>query len=119
MTVLSASSLEGNNVKNREGEDLGDIKDIMIDCSDNSIAYYVLSFGGFMNMGDKLFAVPAEAIKIDTENECCILNASKEQLENAEGFDKDNWPNFADQTFRDRINNHYGYGAENDIRRAA
>lgn len=107
MTVLSASTLNGNSVKNNRGDDLGNIKDIMIDASNNTVAYYVLSFGGFLNMGDKLFAIPAQSLTLDTVNKCYILNASKEQLENAKGFDKDNWPNFADQSFRDSLNKHY------------
>lgn len=107
MTVLSASTLNGDNVKNTQGDDLGNIKDIMIDASNNTVAYYVLSFGGFMNMGDKLFALPAQSLTLDTVNKCFILNATKEQLEKAKGFDKDNWPNFADKSFRDSLNSHY------------
>ena len=107
--VLSASTIEGNDVKNRQGEKLGTIKDIMICTTDNDVQYYVLSFGGFMGLGDKLFAIPPEAMECDTKNECFILNISKEQLEDAEGFDKDNWPNMSDPQFRDRIYGYYGY----------
>jgi sporulation protein YlmC with PRC-barrel domain len=107
--VLSASSLEGDKVKNTLGEDLGDIKDIMIDTETGQVQYYVLSFGGFLGMGDKLFAIPPQAISVDTEEKCVVLNVSKEQLENAPGFDKDNWPNMADASFRDQIYGHYGY----------
>lgn len=114
--VLSASSLDGDDVKNPQGEDLGSIKDIMIDTRDNSVAYYVLSFGGFMGMGDKYFALPPESITLDKENKCFILNADKERLKNAEGFDKDNWPNMADPSFRDSLYSYYGY---EEKRRAA
>lgn len=115
--VLSASSIEGDNVQNQAGEDLGTIKDIMICTKSNEVQYYVLSFGGILGMGDKLFAIPPEAMEVNTEKECFVLNISKEKLENAEGFDKDNWPNFADPSFRDNLYSYYGY--ETNQRRAA
>ena len=63
--VLSASTLIGNKVYNLEGEKLGDIKDVMLDVDLGRIAYAVLSFGGFLGMGDKLFAIPFEAFRVD------------------------------------------------------
>jgi sporulation protein YlmC with PRC-barrel domain len=106
--LLSAATLNGNDVKNAQGESLGHVKDIMLDTASNRIAYYVLSFGGWLEMGDKLFAIPPEAMKLDTENKCFILNIDKKNLKNAEGFDKDSWPNMADSTFRTNLYNHYG-----------
>ncbi len=108
-TLLSASSLNGNDVRNAAGEKLGGIKDIMIDTQKGEVAYYVLSFGGFMGLGNKLFAIPPQALELDTEEECCVLNIEKERFENAPGFDEDNWPNMADPKFRDSVYNHYGY----------
>ncbi|SDZ95490.1 PRC-barrel domain-containing protein [Microbulbifer marinus] len=107
-TVLSASSLEGDSVKNRQGEDLGTIKEIMLDTESHSIAYYVLSFGGIMGLGDDLFAIPPEAMRLDAKNKCFILSVDKEKLKKAEGFDKDNWPNMADPKFRSNIYSQYG-----------
>ncbi len=107
--VLSASSLTGDSVKNAQGDDLGDIKEIMIDTENGQVQYYVLSFGGFMGMGNKLFAIPPQAMDVDTENECMVLNLDKETLKNAPGFDDDNWPSMADETFRNKVYGYYGY----------
>ncbi|MBE1161544.1 PRC-barrel domain-containing protein [Dyella acidiphila] len=104
---LSASTLTGDSVKNLQGESLGDLKDIMIDTDNGTIVYGVLSFGGVLGMGEKLFAVPWEAIKIDGENRQLLLNVDKERLKNAPGFDKDNWPNFADTRFATQIREYY------------
>ena len=106
--LMSASTLNGNDVKNAQGENLGHVKDIMLDTANNHIAYYVLSFGGLLGMGDKLFAIPPEAMKLNTNDECFILNIDKDRLKNAEGFDKDQWPNMADATFRTNLYQHYG-----------
>ena len=107
--ILSTSTLSGNTVRNPEGKDLGDVKDFMIDLDTGNITYAVVSFGGFLGLGDKLFAVPFEALRVDTEQECFVWDIDKETLENAPGFDKDNWPRTHDRDFINRIYTHYGY----------
>jgi sporulation protein YlmC with PRC-barrel domain len=65
--VLSASTLEGDKVTNAEGENLGEVKELMIDLESGRVAYAVLEFGGFLGLGDKLFAVPWEAFDGGTQ----------------------------------------------------
>src|SRR6185312_1620190 len=84
--LMGADTLLGNDVYNADEEDLGDIKEIMLDTASGKIAYAVLSFGGILGLGEKLFAVPWSALTLDTENKRFILNVSKERLENAPGF---------------------------------
>jgi len=107
--VLSSSSLCKDHVKNAAGEDLGKIEDLMIDLYTGRIAYAVLSFGGFLKMGNKLFAIPWEALKLDTVKKEVILHIDKSRLEKATGFDKDNWPNMADPTFGSTLYRQYGF----------
>ncbi len=106
--TLSASSINGTSVRNTTHDDLGKIEDLMIDLSAGRVAYAVLSFGGFLGMGDKLFAVPFSALRCDGDREEFVLDATKEKLENAPGFDKDNWPDTADRTWGTEIHTHYG-----------
>ena len=106
--VLSAATIVGDKVLNTAGEQLGTIKDLMIDIDDGLIAYAVLSFGGFLGMGDKLFAIPWEALILDTENHAFILDVDKEVLKNAPGFDKDHWPDMADRSWGETVNQYYG-----------
>jgi len=106
--LMGADTLIGNDVYNYEEESIGDIKEIMLDVAGGSVAYAVLSFGSFMGMGEKLFAVPWSALKLDTENKRFLLNVSKERLKNAPGFDKDDWPDFADQTWENDVHTYYG-----------
>lgn len=105
--VLSSSSITADDIVSPSGEDLGSIKDLMIDMNDGRVRYAVVSFGGFLGVGDKLFAVPFEALDLDAENERFVLDVPKEKLENAPGFDQDDWPNFADPAFADSISSHY------------
>lgn len=105
--VLSSSTITGDNVRNPQGEDLGKIKDLMIDTSSGRIAYAVLSFGGFLGMGDKLFAVPFKALRLHPEEHSFELDVDKERLERAHGFDKDNWPDMADHSWQTEVHKVY------------
>lgn len=105
--IMSADTLEGDKVRNSADEDLGSIEHIMLDVPNGRVAYAVLSFGGFLGMGDKLFAVPWRALTLDTENKCFVLDASKERLEKAPGFDKDHWPSMADESWARGVHEYY------------
>src|SRR5215472_19258583 len=105
--VLSASTLTGDKVVNAAGEDLGKVDEIMIDIPIGRVGYAVLSFGGFLGMGDKLFAIPWEALTLDEREHQFVLNVSRKQLENAPGFDKDNWPDMADRTWGTEVHSFY------------
>jgi sporulation protein YlmC with PRC-barrel domain len=107
--VMSASTLAGDRVRNSAGDDLGKIEEIMIDVPTGRVAYAVLSFGGFLGMGSKLFAIPWEALTLDEREHEFILNVDKQRLENAPGFDKDSWPDMADPSFGKEIYGYYGY----------
>ena len=98
--LLSSSTITGDHVKNAKGEDLGKIEDLMIDTDNGNIQYAVLSYGGILGMGDKLFAVPFDRLKVDSAKKCMILDANKQCLKDAPGFDKDKWPDFADASFK-------------------
>jgi sporulation protein YlmC with PRC-barrel domain len=106
--VMGATTLTKDSVRNRAGEDLGHVKELMIDVPTGRVAYAVLSFGGFLNMGNKLFAVPWNALTLDEDEKNFILNIDKARLENAPGFDKDNWPDMTDQNWGEQIYQYYG-----------
>src|SRR3954471_17842244 len=89
---LTATSVIGDDVRNNLDENLGKIKDVMIDIQSGTIEYVVVEFGGFLGIGEKYFAVPFRALAIDTKREAFILGQTKEVLEKAPGFDKDHWP---------------------------
>lgn len=106
--LMGANTLINEDVVNAQGENLGDIKEIMLDMQTGKVAYAVLSFGGVFGIGEKLFAVPWTALTLDTINKSFVLNVTKEQLKNAPGFDKDDWPDMNDATWAGRINSFYG-----------
>lgn len=104
---LSSSTLSGTDVLNQSGENLGKIEDLMIDVATANVDYAVVSFGGFLGVGSKLFAVPLQAFTLNTKDHNLILNETRERLEAAPGFDKDNWPSHADDKWRNEVNSYY------------
>jgi len=112
--LMGADTLMGNDVYNNDNEDLGDIKEIMIDMASGKVAYAVLSFGGVLGMGDKLFAVPWAALKLDTANKRFTLAVPKAALSDAPGFDKDNWPAMSDKTWAAGVHKFYGTPYDQD-----
>ncbi|MBK8117004.1 MAG: PRC-barrel domain-containing protein [Candidatus Accumulibacter sp.] len=106
--LMGATTLVGDDVCNPHGEDVGEIKEIMLDMRSGEVAYAVLSFGGFLGMGEKLFAVPWRALQLDTENKRFVLNVDQDRLKNAPGFHKSNWPDMADQSWAREIHTYYG-----------
>ena len=107
--VPAKKSIIGSNVVNQQNEDLGKIEDLVIDTSAGRIAYAVLSFGGFLGLGDKYFAIPWEGFRFDISEKRAVLNVERRLLDNAPGFDKDNWPNMADTAWGGQVFSHYGY----------
>jgi sporulation protein YlmC with PRC-barrel domain len=108
---LTATKLIGDPVVSPKGEDLGKIEDLVIDPTNGRVDYAVLSFGGFLGMGDKLFAVPLEAMKLSPKEKGFVLDVDKERLKQAPGFDKKHWPAASDRAFGTKVYNYYGYEA--------
>ena len=104
---LTASTIKGEKVINKDGEHLGKIEDLMIDLENRRVVYAILSFGGFLGIGDKHFAIPLEALSHRPNERDFTLDVSKDVLEKAEGFDKDNIPSNREAIAS--IYTHYGY----------
>ncbi|MDF2530157.1 MAG: PRC-barrel [Gammaproteobacteria bacterium] len=106
-SLMTASQLIGQNVINSQDEDIGKIKELVIGLSSGKITYAVLSFGGFLGMGDKLFAVPFHLLKINPKKDFVILDIEKSKLENAPGFDKHHWPDLNEPKWAESIEKYY------------
>lgn len=105
MAAASTTKLMDYTVQNSQGENLGEIEDLMVDVTNEEVRYAVLSFGGFLDIGEKLFAIPVNALTIDHQNEVVLFDVDEETLQNAPGFDTNNWPDTAapewDAPYRD------------------
>jgi sporulation protein YlmC with PRC-barrel domain len=109
--ILTVSEIKNTTVQNAVGDKIGKIENIMMDCGTGEAAYVVLSVDtGFLNMGSKYFAIPWQAFAFDThQDDIVILNVEKEKLENAPGFEKDDWPTGPQHEFISEMYSYYGY----------
>lgn len=110
---IRASQLMGMNIQNGKGESVGEIKDIVLDAKSGRVQYAAVTYGGLLGVGNKLFAVPFNAFKVqrdpdDRDDYLMVLDVTQERLDGATGFDEDTWPNFGDKSFTSQLNKRYG-----------
>lgn len=109
--VHRSSDVVGLDVRNAQDENLGEIHDLVVNPETGEIEYAVLSFGGFMGMGDKLFALPWGVFqpvhKADGDQKYMLLSIDKERLKTSPGFPKDNWPDMSSPDWAKSIREFY------------
>ena len=109
------STLTGMPVYNRDGKHIGKIEELVVNLEKGKIEYAALSFGGFLGLGDKLFAVPFSklTLRYDETTPYFSLDVSKEALAKAPGFGKDAWPDVANANWARELEEYYGEATHN------
>lgn len=102
------SQLIGKDVRNPQGEKLGDIQDLIVDVNNEVIHYAILSFGGFLGVGDKLFAYPLGVFRHASDRDELVLDVDKERLRRAPGFARNRWPDWATPDYAKSVERHFG-----------
>jgi sporulation protein YlmC with PRC-barrel domain len=118
--AMRASKIIGANVENANGDDIGEIKDMMVDARNERVRYVVLSHGGVLGIGDKLFAYPMSMVETKgADSDKLVMNVNKEKLDKAPGFDRDKWPDFASNgKYSGQVDQYYGASARHDGEKA-
>ena len=98
--LYPADQLLSMQIKNNQGQTLGSLEDIVLEPGLNYVAYGVLSRGGVLGMGQNYFAIPWDVLQIGSDRQNLILNIPEQAFEQAQGFNKDRWPDRADQRWR-------------------
>jgi hypothetical protein len=107
--VIAAARVQGTAVTNPAHENLGSIRDVMLDKYDGAVRYAVLEFGGFLGLGAKLFALPWELLQYEEAEDAYVLNIPKDVLKAAPGFNSDDdWPDMGAVEFDTSLRRHYG-----------
>jgi sporulation protein YlmC with PRC-barrel domain len=101
------SKLIGIDVHSTAGEKLGDVKDVVVDSNSGKVHYAVMSFGGFLGVGDKLFAMPLSKVRL-TDKGNLVLDTTKERLRAAPAFDGGRWPDWSVGAYRSELDRAYG-----------
>ena len=109
--LISSEKVEGTSVENPQGENLGVIRDLMIDKISGEVAYAVLKYGSFLGMGGKLFALPWDVLEYDTQRSAYIIDLPEDQLRGAPSYPEDTQPNWSDPAWNRSVYNYYGADA--------
>lgn len=94
--IVKGSKIIGKSVQDREGAQLGEIKDLAIDEIGGEVRYVVLPFRGILRMSEKYFAIPWEALTLSHDRNHFVVGVTEDTLKQAPRFDNEEWPNFAD-----------------------
>jgi sporulation protein YlmC with PRC-barrel domain len=105
---LTATSIIGDEIRNKQGEDLGKVDNLMINLNTGEVEYAVVEFGSFLGIGGKLFAIPFRELALDPEREIFILDKDKDYLKESPGFDKTHWPETNDHSYFENVRMYYG-----------
>ena len=105
--VISASKVTGTSVYNTDGDLLGEINDVMLDKRFGKIAYAVMSFGGFLGIGERYHPLPWATLKYDTRQGGYVVGLTLEQLQGAPTFGADERPAWGDRAYETSIHEYY------------
>lgn len=105
--VLSATSLTKDYIYNHMNQEIGSLKELMIDVPSGRVAYVVLAVGGFLGLGERLFAIPWQLLTLDEDRKCFVMDVQKEQLERAPSLNPDNWPDMTDASWGTTVDSYW------------
>ena len=106
--LIASNKVEGTAVYNRQNEHLGTVHNFMIDKSTGHVAYAVMSFGGFLGMGESYHPLPWRALNYDTRRGGFVVDIDSTKLKKAPSYTAGNVPNWSDRTYGNRIDQFYG-----------
>ena len=106
-SLISAGKVQGTNVYNTQGESLGEVYDVMIDKRSGKIAYAVMSFGGILGMGKDYHPLPWNTLKYDTRQGGYVVGLTKQQLESAPHYRRDETPAWGDRSYEQGLQDYY------------
>ena len=106
-SLISAGKVQGTNVYNTSGDSLGEVYDVMIDKLSGKVAYAVMSFGGFLGIGNRYHPLPWSTLKYDTRQGGYVVGLTKQQLEGAPTYGAGESPAWGDRAYETRIHDYY------------
>ncbi|HEX4110890.1 MAG TPA: PRC-barrel domain-containing protein [Stellaceae bacterium] len=106
--LIASDKIEGTAVYNRQDERLGTVHNFMVDKSTGHVAYAVMSFGGFLGMGESYHPLPWKVLTYDTRRGGFVVDLDASKLKKAPSYSAGNIPNWSDRTYGNRVDQFYG-----------
>lgn len=107
-SLIAASKVNGTNVYNRQGESLGSIYDVMIDKRSGQVAYAVMSFGGFLGIGDSYHPLPWSVLSYDTSQGGYVVDLDRDRLQGAPTYTSRDASRWTEPGYTRSIDDYYG-----------
>ena len=107
--LISADKVTGTNVYNRQGDKLGSVYDVMLNKLNGQVAYAIMSFGGFLGMGESYHPLPWRALAYDTRLDGYVVDIDRNRLENAPYYEAGSEPDWSDRSYGQRVDSYYGF----------
>jgi hypothetical protein len=109
--LIASDKVEGTAVYNHKSEHLGTVHNFMVDKATGRVAYAVMSFGGFLGMGESYHPLPWRVLTYDPRQGGFVIDLDKSRLKKAPSYTATNMPNWSDRTYGSRIDEYYGVPA--------
>ena len=106
--LIASNKVEGTAVYNRQGERLGSVYNFMVDKRSGQVEYAVMSFGGFLGIGDSYHPLPWKALTYDTGQGGYVVDLDKDRLQGAPSYQRSDTPDWSDPSYSRRIDDYYG-----------
>ena len=104
--LIASNKVEGTAVYNRQGERLGEVYNFMVGKRSGRVAYAVMSFGGFLGMGESYYPLPWNALDYDEQMGGYVVDVSKDRLTNAPSYRTGEDP-FSDREYGRRVTSYW------------
>jgi sporulation protein YlmC with PRC-barrel domain len=108
--LIAGSKVTGTNVYNTKGESIGSIYDVMLDKKSGKVAYAVMSFGGFLGMGNDYHPLPWSMLKYDTAVGGYVVGLSKDKLQGGPHYAAGADPGWGNPEYETKLHSYYGVG---------
>ena len=106
--LIASNKVEGTAVYNRQGERLGSVYNFMVDKRSGQVEYAVMSFGGFLGIGDSYHPLPWKSLTYDTSQGGYVVDLDKDRLQKAPSYSSSEAPDWSDPGYGRRIDDYYG-----------
>ncbi len=106
--LIASDKVEGSAVYNRQDEHLGTVHNLMIDKTSGKVAYAVMSFGGFLGMGESYHPLPWRVLTYDTRKGGFVVDLDRSKLEKAPSYTANDMPDWSNRNYGNRIDDYYG-----------
>jgi sporulation protein YlmC with PRC-barrel domain len=114
--LIAANKVSGTSVYDMAGNKLGSIYDVMLDKVSGKSQYAVMSFGGFLGIGEKYHPLPWQTLKYDERQGGYVVDLDRRMLEGAPAYDSYDTSLWGDDTWGRRVDEYYGNPSHDDLR---